>query len=140
MIVAGESGRDGPVPPDQGREEVIALLAVHIDRLSVVVLRSVELAERTADFRRRCCTPIPENRTLAPPRDAVSTIWPFFSPKLPVSAVSASGPASSGDLVMMLMVANMALLPYRAEEGPRMISICLIRFMSIGKSFPKYSM
>jgi len=64
----------------------------------------------------------------------------FLFTKTAGMTVTASGPASSGDLVMIFMVAKIALLPYSAEEGPRMISICLIRFMSIGKSFPKYSM
>src|SRR5579863_8844038 len=41
LIVIGEGGRDGPVPPGEIREEVIAFFAVHIDRLPVVVLRSV---------------------------------------------------------------------------------------------------
>ena len=59
------------------------------------------------------------------------------SPKLSVSTVTRSGSYSTGDLVTMLMVANMPLVPYSADEGPRMISIRLIRSRSSPKSWPK---
>jgi len=82
----------------------------------------------------------PENKTLALfPKGVPNIIWPFFSPKLPKSVVRLDVPASSGDFVMMLMVAKIPLLPYKADEGPRMISIRFMRFMSMGKSLPKNS-
>src|SRR5207248_368169 len=45
--------------------------------------------------------------------------------------------ASAGDLVTMLMVAKIPLLPQRADEGPRTISMRLTRSMSRPKSCPK---
>src|SRR5271154_3334062 len=50
FMVAGESCRDGPVAPDQRREEVIASRAIHVDRLSVIGLRSVELGKEQRTF------------------------------------------------------------------------------------------
>jgi len=44
---------------------------------------------------------------LALPSDADHIAWAFFSPKLPASAVSVSGPAWSGDLVMMAVMGGM---------------------------------
>src|SRR5271170_2762330 len=43
LAVAGEGSRDGPVAPVQGREEMVASLARHVDRLSIVGLRMVGL-------------------------------------------------------------------------------------------------
>src|SRR5580700_3181134 len=43
LIMIGEGGHDRPVPPHQICQEVIALLTVHIDGVSVVGLRRVEL-------------------------------------------------------------------------------------------------
>ena len=51
-VVAGESGRNTPVPSDQGREKMITPFGIHVDRLSVIVLRSVALRKGQRTFAR----------------------------------------------------------------------------------------
>ena len=99
---------------------MVALLRVHVDGLAVIVLRIIELREIQLGFSPALLKTDAENNSLASrPSDAVSTTWPFFSPKLSSVATKLAGPASSGALVMMLMVAKIPLLPYSAEDGPQ---------------------
>src|SRR5579864_8735205 len=74
----------------------------------------------------------PESRKFASRTEPDTSISAFFSPKLPVSPVRLALGAPVGDFVMILIVAKMPFVPYNADDGPRMISICFTRFMSIG--------
>src|ERR1700680_3015799 len=80
----------------------------------------------------------PDIRRLAPcPKYRDELTDTFRSENEEVSKATLRRPESTGDRVTTLILASMPLDPYRAEVGPRIISMRSTRSISSPKSSPK---
>jgi hypothetical protein len=96
---------------------VIPFFTVHSQRPAVIRLGRVKARKIQRIFPLLLKTEPEKSNFAFAPTSAVAMACTFLWPKLPPETVRLAGPARWGDLVMMLMVANSPLLPYRAEEG-----------------------